>query len=460
MSIIPKISPLLTSILGPNNITVKDSAGNLVRDFGAQTFVANRTTYVGVDPVFLPDVRKNSGGWNSTITIRNNSSSTVRATVSYFYFASGDIVAQSIYSISPSGSTSFQAPINFDGAAVIMGSEDISVSVLHEHGSPYTIDGYAGVENPTATTYVPILHKNNNGWNSDLFIQNASDNDVTAVVNFIASTGNSHSTSYYLGPWGRQKVALNGISQLGTTFIGSAKVTSSQPLAVASTQFNGTSQLMATSNSQSLATTLHAPLIQNGNAGYQSGLTLLNASGSTQSLGINYYSGSGSNCHNQSQSTAAEKSWILYPAPPAGASCATTLTGRFTSGENLAVNVNQLQGTAQATTYAAVASPGKTVVVPRVNRSSPWNDGFVIRNTESSAASVTVQLYNTNGSLNTTLNGISVSGNGSTVVLGQMPGSFNGSAVITSNRNVAVSVNTLRNSGSGDIISSYPADHQ
>jgi len=249
----------------------------------AVKFVQRGTTYA-------PDMRDNNG-WTSTMTVRNNGSGPAQLTIRYLR-TNGSNACSGILSTLPAhGSATYSCPMSVIASTVVNANQDVSVAVLHEHGSPYTIDGYAGVENPESTVYVPILQKNNSGWYSDLFIQNASKQIVSVSVNFIPGlAGNSHTAPYTLAPYGTAQISLSGISQIGATFIGSAKVTSSQPLAVASTQFNGTAQLMATSNSQGLATTLHAPIIQNNNPppnGYLSGLTLLNASGSTQSLDVN-----------------------------------------------------------------------------------------------------------------------------------------------------------------------------
>ncbi|MCB0044028.1 MAG: M23 family metallopeptidase [Caldilineaceae bacterium] len=452
---------------GSYHVEVKDEGGNLIRDFPSQTFVANRTTYVGIDPVFLPDIRKNTNGWTSTITIRNNSPRTAQATVTYFYLPTGAFMAQSVYGIAPNGSVSFEPPgsATDNRAAVIMSSEDVSAAVQQEHSTDGTIDGYAGVENPQTTVYSPILHRNNSGWDSDLFIQNTSNQDIMVTVDFIASVGSNQQKQYNLSPWGHKKIVLDGMSELGARFVGSAKITSNQPLAVVSTQYLNNSQLMATSNSQVIGATLYGPLVQNNNVGYLSGVSILNASGSASTVTARYYSSTGSNCYSDSEYVYGNRSWIEYPVipiptPPATSQCPSVVSSQFTSNQSLVANVNQLLNSTQATTYAAISSPSKIVRIPRIRRNDSWNDGFVIRNTESSSATVAITLYNTNGSFNATLSGISISGNGYYVVLGSIPNNFIGSAVISSNRAVAVSVNNLRRVGTGDIISSYPADHE
>ncbi|MEZ4712577.1 MAG: M23 family metallopeptidase [Caldilineaceae bacterium] len=435
------------------------ATGSVYENMGSHTFVANQITYVGLDPVYLPDVRQNASGWSTTISVRNNTGNTNQVQVTYYVY-SGTVAGQAEYQISPNGRIDFtpSAYSGFNGAAVVMATDDISVATLHDNST--AIDGYAGVEKPSTTVFVPIIQKNNSNWYSDLFIQNTSNASISVDVNFKPiSLGSSYpEPTFTIEPWGFKKFSTINISGLGAQFVGSAKITSSQPLAVSSTQFNGSSQLMATSNSQELSKPLYAPLIQNNNNGYISGLTLLNTWSTTTALSANYYNGTGSNCYTQSSNINGETGWIILPAPPNGNTCPSVVSGRFGSGQNLAANVNQLYGTTEATTYAAISKPSKTVYVPRVKRNATWGDGIHIHNTEGSSASVTITFYNTSGSVDSSIS-VSISANGQAIILGQVPSNFDGSAVITSNRNIAVQVNNRKPNNSGDIVSSYPADH-
>lgn len=249
---------------------------------------------------------------------------------------------------------------------------------------------------------------------------------------------------------------------VGATFVGSVQVSNSenQPLAIASTQYKdsgGVSQLYETSNTQLPATTLYAPLVQNNNGGTLTGLTLSRTGAGD--FTVRYYRGdNGGNCTNQGPLTNNPQ--IIYPAPPGGTSCPTILAAKFEAGSTMAANGNQLKTSGLATTYAAIAAPSKVAIVAKVRKDSGWNDGFVIANFNSVAANVTVKLYNADGTLNSTpINSQAVAVNANLVVLGQIPAGFNGSAVVTTDQPVAVSVNSLQ-SGAGDALGSYPANHR
>ncbi len=80
------------------------------------------------DLVFLTYIR-NSGGWVSTITVRNNSTS-VWASADVTYIAAGGAIHSSTsYLIPPSGVGTATPPPGFFGSAVVAATQDITVNV-------------------------------------------------------------------------------------------------------------------------------------------------------------------------------------------------------------------------------------------------------------------------------------------------------------------------------------------
>ncbi|MBE2238922.1 MAG: hypothetical protein IAE81_14115 [Caldilineaceae bacterium] len=250
---------------------------------------------------------------------------------------------------------------------------------------------------------------------------------------------------------------------MGSLFVGSVQVSSSQPLAVAAAQYNGASQLMELSSTQPLAAGLYAPLIQNNNSGWQSGLTLRAPWGNLP-MYVNYYA-TNTNGWCGSEQPNMENPRIVYPAPKNATSCNTTPNAIFSAGGGMAASVNQLQGTLNATTYEAIATPAQSASIPKVQRDGCWNDGFVIMNGNGTAVNVTVTLYNRLHNSSQTPNTIVNQPLGpyqNLTVLGQIPYGFDGSALVTADLPVAVVANAYRpgSAGVGDFIGSYPASHR
>jgi hypothetical protein len=67
--------------------------------------------------------------------------------------------------LQPNQSWRLQPPNSFDsGAATVDGDEDLSVSVLHELNSPYTLGAYAGIGQARIGALIPMVRRNVNGW--------------------------------------------------------------------------------------------------------------------------------------------------------------------------------------------------------------------------------------------------------------------------------------------------------
>lgn len=412
--------------------------------------------------VYAPDVRYNNN-WVSSVVVRNNGGGLATILVK-FLKSDGVTTACStgVPTLFAHQSISLSCSNTQVASVVVEASQDVSVVVVQEHSSPYTHEAYAGVDNPAAGVRAPIVHKNHSGWYSDLFVQNAGNVSTNINLEFYPIGGScspcTKNNVVTIGPNARENIQLANLTELASGFYGAVRVTNSanQPLAIASTQYYGTSLLMETSNTQPAAATLYAPLIQNYNSNWVSGLAVNRINGNNFTLAV-YNSGSTTPCYQPAAITS--NPWTQYPAVPGGTSCLTTALATFSANSNgtLVANVNQLQSTTSATTYAAVAAPAKTAIIAKAWRNSSWTDGFVVANFNGVGASVTVAFYKTDGSLNSTPVTYSVGAKGSLIIFA--PTNFTGSAVVTADQPIAVSVNSLH-TGSGDTIGSYPATHR
>ena len=346
------------------------------------------------------------------------------------------------------------------------GSEDLAVGLLQERGNPYTLDAYAGVGTLRTEVHIPTVHRNNSGWYSDIFIYNpnTATAGVTIIFTPIPGVGNAWTYAYSVAPSGSLRINTGILVELGLRFVGSVQVSTngSTPVAVVATQYSLlNNQFMALSSSQPLAAPLYAPLIQNNNSGWLSGIGLRLPTGNLP-FTVNYSTTMGIGCVTE---TWWNNPQSVYPAPQGNPSaCGATPNAVIRSGNGaMAVGINQLQGTSNATTYEAIAVPSMAVSLPKVQRGSSWNDGFVVMNVNESAwINVTVRLYNLDGSLHSTpVNNQALGPRWSLTVLGQIPDPFNGSAQVSASGPVGVVVNNYYpGAGSGDIIGSQPGVHR
>jgi hypothetical protein len=164
-------------------------------------------------------------------------------------------------------------------------------------------------------------------------------------------------------------VSLSGISCLGSSFYGSARiVSSSQPIAVSSATaytYNGAFSLSEVDNGSGQTNIVYAPLIQNYNYNWISGSAIQNAYGSTNTLSAIFYNQSGSQCLSASYPGIGAYYSHVNTAPPGGV-CTTIASAIFSGGtHNVEAIVNQLvQNSSYAGDYRAVTNPGQTVVLP------------------------------------------------------------------------------------------------
>ena len=424
---------------------------------------------------YLPDIRRNTAdGWTSSIYVRNDGAEPRNVKVTFFN-TNGSFNSDPSTTLNPDALwINPLPPNNWEGSAIVEGSEDVSVVVVQERSGTYTHEAYAGVGNPAADVLVPIVQRNNSGYTSDLFIMNAGGATTDVTTQFLPAPGYGSSTSTSpssLAPGAILKISTSSlaIGNSAGVFVGSARVTNSagQPLAIASTQYRTSSgsQMLETSNTQLPSATLYGPLIQNNNGTWQSGLAL-SSYVTPPNFYVRYNPTGGTQCFQETPppaSTPEPNPRIIFPAP-SGAGCPVTPIARFQSNGAMTANVNQLQGgVTGATTYAAITMPSKTVSIAKVRRDDGWFDGFVIANFNASAATVTVKIYNADGTENgsSPIYNTTLGAEQSVTILGQIPANFNGSAVINATLPVAVSVNSWKSGGgSGDTIGSYPGNHR
>lgn len=420
---------------------------------------------------YLPDVR-NSGGWTSNISIRNDGALGRPVQVTFvnntgsthstqFYSTGGNLAGNAVWDVTP--------PSGFWGSAVIDGNEDLSVVVVHERSSPNVVATYTGIGTGDSDIHVPLLHRNHSGWNSDLFIQNVSGKnvEVDAWLYPMPNRGNPckllDNAPISAGGWLRVDMNSGTASCAGSVFAGSALIASDDEelLAVSSTQYTGSS-MMVTDNWRGTADPVYAPLIQNGNNGWNASLNMQNVSGNSNTMSMRLWRNDGaSSCDSGSGSIGAWYPWVLFPLPCSPGSTVATAdlanNGLVASYTN--ANTNQLRdNSAMASTYSAVlANYSRAVIVPRLWRQAPWNDTVNIRNLSASQQTLTVYAYGSNGSL-LTATPHTIAGNGFIAVF--LSNTSTRSVVVTSQYPIAVTVNNFEAGAGGDEIGSTTPVHR
>jgi len=422
-------------------------------------------------PTYLPDIRVNSGGWNSSLIVRSNGGGAF-LDVNY-YNQNG----QWIYTSSTSylaGNAIWEVPLPASTntrSAVIHASQDVAVGVMNIHeANPYTAAAYTGLDQTASTLYLPLYHNNNYGWYSDFRIVNAGTAATDLTVTLISSSTCSR-TFTAIQPNGSVTVTPNWCG----TGAGGAKVTSSngQPLAAVVNQWKDYTgdavpdSYMAYEGFPTPVDLLPLPLLMRNNYNYNSGIALQDASGTSNTGTVNYYYHSGANngawCQAHAFALSANGLQAFYPAPPngnctQGGGAAYVGSGVADGNQVLAGMVNQVRfsvpGDYNATNYSSPRGGTHAAAVPLVMKNrdgwrgkNDWYTGLAVQNLEASQATVTVIYYYSSGDYVTSE---------SKTVPAYSTGIFNpapaggydglvGSAWVTADRNIAVVSNHLPN---------------
>ncbi len=434
------------------------------------------------DATYLPDLRY-VGNWATNIFLRNDGAEPRNVEVYYFNQDGSQPANPDVWWLNQNQwveiPMSDRFPYGTIASAIVSGSEDVSVMVRQHQSSPDVWAAYAGVQQPSTTVHIPILHKSNWDFYSTIYVQNTASTNASVTVTF---KNYLNGTSYTLSPHtiyggGFWPIDLSSISGIGTTFLGSAYITSSQPVAVASTQHHFTSglidSLMESEYAGNTATTVYAPLIQNYNYSWISGIALQNASASTNSPSVTFYNGLGGVEENGEECDAPPDIYNLLARfsafdsyPPGYPHCNKILSAILSGGAlPVAGSINQSkQGTHQWTDYPAIASPSPAVVIPVWYKDGSFTTGITVMNVSGSQpVTVTVRFYySTGGDEIMAYRPQPVMLNPHQIYnLNTWPSdTFSGSVVVTATRPVAVQVNHVRSGTPSDGIMSHSGVHR
>lgn len=252
-----------------------------------------------------------------------------------FYDANGDVIPGATIpdTILPNGSNNYFAvknaglPTPFQGSAVIASDRELRVihnlRLLNADGSLYAGASSAGYMHGTLELNLPLVMRNNGGYNTWFSIQNAGADETEVTVEFFrGSHGNDYTApSATLKPGGAVVFDQSTMAQLGNQFVGAVKVTSDPEPVVATLVQIGRHTLMAYDGfgmDVGLPAAIYgetefvAPLFHYYNANYRSGVQVQNVG---------------------DQPTTVTLEFVPEAAPNSGTYCTETLTIQpFSSG--------------------------------------------------------------------------------------------------------------------------------
>jgi len=324
------------------------------------------------------------------------------ATIEITYYNQDGTTAASVSdTIAAGGSNSYfplsAVPDGFNGSVVISSDREVRAigNVLGNNGAFGASYG-ASVAGAT-TVYIPLLMQGNAGFNTWFNVQNtgASATDVTIDYSDGQSAGCTN-----LQPGAACTLAQSSESH-STPWVGSAVVTSAQPVAVTVMQV-GPTTLFAYSGFTAGSPQLVMPLINANNGGYITGAQIQNQGGSDTVVTVSYTpSIAGTACEETLTIPAGQSSSFALYAFSTGANSTCVAGQKFVGSAEVTANstnqplvaiVNQLNNSAnKGAAYEGVdpTTATDTVVMPLImDRNANYFTGFSIVNVGSSATTV------------------------------------------------------------------------
>ncbi|MBI3969156.1 MAG: hypothetical protein HY329_26240 [Chloroflexi bacterium] len=345
--------------------------------------------------------------WSTGFQVQNLSNTTANVRVLY-YDEQGNQVGDQRQPISPLSSFTFfgatmAAPETFYGSIVIESDQDVAAISNELTGNPTMLDSFAANPTPARTSYLALVMRNNGGYSTELFIQNAGTADATDVKAEFYRRGETAPVDTImvpaLKPGGSYRIDQVAQERLGGSFVGSVRLTASQPVAAVVNQSNG-NVLLSYGGVDRGSPRIFAPLVQAQNSGWETGLQVQNVGGTAQNVTLTVRDGSGRVVRTEQATIGANSSQTWFPIF-IGARLIGSATIEGSPDAQLVGIVNQVNfGSGQGTTYTTFASGTPRAFAPLLmTNNSGFSTGLQAQNVGTAPTNVTITVKDLGGNV-------------------------------------------------------------
>lgn len=382
----------------PTEAAFYDTPGNAQQVAVAGSFVLSANGDGGLTVVRFPASR-----WRVALPVMDSSSGfqvmglgggETALTLTY-YNQNGSVAAIDSDAVRPFRTRTYYGPTlrvsrGFVGSVVISADQPIAAIANQLARQPTKLESYVGVADPQPTQYLPLVMRSNGGLTSHVLIQNVGLGaaDDTRVEIYRAGQLVTNRGLPVIGPGATYVLDFTAVPELGDGFSGSARITSSQPLATVVNQRDGV-WLFAYAGFAGGAPTLYVPLLMNDYYGWFTGLRVQNVGERDAVVELLI---SGRVVDTALLGPGGGRTW--YPIPGTSAGFFGSAIVR-TVGEGRIVGiVNEFNPTAgQGMTYAAFTRGTSRAHAPLVMRDNAgFSAGIQVQNVGPSATAVTLKI--------------------------------------------------------------------
>lgn len=377
--------------------------------------------------------------YTSGVQVVNLDAATANIGLTY-YNQDGTVAATATDTIAGNSSKTYfpiQAPVGFNGSLVV--SSDKPITAIANTVTTDFMYGAATTSFSAGSTAVnlPLIMCNNSGFNTWFNVQNTGASTATVTIDYTpGSAGASDSETVNIEPGAAMTFdqatgsSTVNCSTLGPTFIGSAAISSNQPVVATVMQLGtgGFNILMGYNGFTTESTEVSLPLIMANNSGYYTGMQIQNVGGGSTTATVDY----GTNLVGAF--VPADETCTLDP----GESCTLIQSGgqwgankfvgsaSVTASEDLVVIVNQVSlGSATKGPYGTAyegfdpSSGTDGISAPLImSNNSGYYTGVQVMNVGGSSCDVTIDYGpNSGGAFNPTTESFTVAAGESWTVI-------------------------------------------
>lgn len=340
--------------------------------------------------------------WTSGFQVQNLSDAAASCTITYYNQNGSTAATVSDTIAAASSKTYFPLSAVADGfnGSVVISSDQLLVAIANTLGN--STQYAASTESFSAganTVQLPLIMKGNSGYYTWFNVQNVGTADASVTVQYVrGSDGNNYTApAVTIAPGAAYTFSQRDLADLGAKFVGSAVVTSSQPIVASVMQVGETyANMMGYNGFTGGSTKVSMPLIMANNSGYYTGFQVQNVGGGTATINITY----GANIAG-SFAPPAESATLAPNESKTFIQSGGAWTGQYvgsaaiTSNQPIVAIVNQVKMSApvQGTAYNGFNPDAATAKVSMpliMNANSGYLTGFQVMNVGTSDTTITV----------------------------------------------------------------------
>jgi hypothetical protein len=293
--------------------------------------------------------------WTTGIQVQNLAGSAAAITITFYDSTSGNAAGTTSDTVAASGSKTY-FPIQgvsagFNGSAVISSDQPVS-AIMNLLGNGGAYAGSAnGIAAGAQNVGLPLIMRGNSGFDTWFNVQNAGTADASITINYKpGSSGTAFSQTATIKPGAAKSFDQSTLTQLGTKFVGSASITSNQPVvAVVNQVGKATSKTLLTYGGFGAGSAeIILPLVMANNSGFFTGIGLQNIGTTSANVTIDYGPNTGGtfNPANDTVTLAAGGSAAFIQSAGQWGANRYVGSARITAaGGQLVAVLNQLRGT-------------------------------------------------------------------------------------------------------------------